>query len=83
MRPYFIRLRLSFIRMRPYFIRARPTLRPYVPLWQPFVPSIELCVLQPVQYNGSLHLAIQRGSHRGQSNFDFTLSEVNMALTLI
>jgi hypothetical protein len=36
-----------------------------------------------MQYNGSLHLAIQCGSHCGQSNSGFTLSEVNMALTLI
>jgi hypothetical protein len=82
-RPYFIRVRPYFIRVRPYFICARPTLRSYVPLWQPFVPSIELCALQPVQYNGNLHPTIQRGSHRGQRNSDFTLSEVNMALTLI
>jgi hypothetical protein len=61
-RPYFIRSRLSFICVRPYFIRACPTLRPYAPLWQPFAPSIELCALQPVQYNGSLYPAIQRGS---------------------
>jgi hypothetical protein len=62
MRPYFICLRLSFISVCPYFICAHPTLRPYVPLWQPFVPSIELCALQLVQYNGSLHPTIQRGS---------------------
>jgi hypothetical protein len=62
MRPYFIHSCFFFICMRPYFIRARPTLRPYAPLWQPFVPSIELCALQPMQYNGSLHPAIQRGS---------------------
>jgi hypothetical protein len=60
----------------PYFIRARPTPRPYA-------PPIELCALQPMQYNRSLHPAIQRGSHCGQSNSNFTLSEVNMALTLI
>jgi hypothetical protein len=53
---------LSFIRVLPYFIRVHPTPRSYVPLWQPFTPSIELCALQLVQYNGSLHLAIQHGS---------------------
>jgi hypothetical protein len=39
-----------------------------------------------VQYNGSTssHPTWQRrGSHRGQSNSGFTLSEVNMALILI
>jgi hypothetical protein len=44
---------------------------------------IELCGLQSMQYNVSLHPAIQRGSHCGQNNSNFTLSEVNMALTLI
>jgi hypothetical protein len=62
MSPYFIRLYLSFICVHLYFIRARPTLRSYAPLWQQFVPSIELCTLQPVQYNRSLHPTIQRGS---------------------
>jgi hypothetical protein len=63
MRPYFICVRPYFIRVRLYFIRACPTFRPYAPLWQPFAPSIELlCALPPVQYNGSLHPAIQRGS---------------------
>jgi hypothetical protein len=76
-------VRPYFIRVRSYFIHAHPTLQPYASLWQPFAPSIKLCALQPVQYNGSLHLAIQRGSHRGQSNSGFTLSEVNMALILI
>jgi hypothetical protein len=33
--------------------------------------------------NGSLHLAIQRGSHHGQTNSGFILSKVNMVLTLI
>jgi hypothetical protein len=36
-----------------------------------------------VQYIGSLHPTIQRGSHRGQSNSGFIMSVVNMALILI
>jgi hypothetical protein len=60
--PFFIRSCLSFICVCPYFIRACPTPRPYAHLWQPFAPSIELCALQPVQYNRSLHPAIQCGS---------------------
>jgi hypothetical protein len=68
MRPY-------FIRAHPYFIRVRPTLWPYAPLWQPFTPSIELCALQPVQYNGSLHPAIQRGS-----NVAATVDKVTLVL---
>jgi hypothetical protein len=80
--PLFIRSRLFFICVRPYLIRARPIPRPYPPLWQLFTPFIELCALQFVQYNGSLHPATQRGSHHGQSNSNFILSEVNMVLTL-
>jgi hypothetical protein len=46
----------------PYFIRAHPTFQPYAPLLHPCEPPIVLCSLQPVQYNGSFHPAIQRGN---------------------
>jgi hypothetical protein len=42
---------------------TRPSPRRYASLWQPFVLPIELCGLQPVQYNGSLHPTIQCGSN--------------------
>jgi hypothetical protein len=67
--------------------RARPTPWPYVPLWQPFAPPIELCGLQPMQYNGSLYPVIQRGSDVATTVDKvtpvFPLLKVNMVLTLI
>jgi hypothetical protein len=46
----------------PLGIKCMPPLCVRAPFPDRTRPPIELCGLQLVQYNGSLHLAIQRGS---------------------